>query len=281
VCGIFDPKDPGAWYQVVRSGFEGGAPDPHVVFVTWRDLQVCALLFETDNPPYVVKNPSGKGPFQYEVSWRDGTLTRSARKHELLKILLPLQKLPEIELQEATLTAGTADDRADVKWLLTMKAYVTPPPGVQIDLPFHKASFEIWLNGHRGISLPLLEHIRISPRSSYEGSSASRIAATSTEITLNGPGSVEIRCSGRSMRSNENPDRTTRQHIVGRVLPTHAEVARMFECDLLPSQDSNAFSVGKWVYPPHRVAEKTTPDVVINLPEPSYSPFPPLPKPEG
>lgn len=281
VCGISDPKDPGAWYEVVRSGVEGAAPDPHVVFVTWRDLQVCALLFETDNPPYVVKNPSGKGPFQYEVSWREGTLTRSARKHELLKILLPLQKLPEIEIQEATLTAGTIDDHAEVKWLLTMKAYVTPPPEVQIDLPFHKISFELWLNGHRDIAVPLAELIRIAPRSYYEGSSTPRIAATSTEITLSGPGSVEIRCSGRSTRSQEKPDRATQQHIVGRVLPSHAEVARMFECDLLPSQDSNDFSVGKWVYPSHRVAEKVTPDFLMHLPERSHSPFPPLPKPEG
>jgi hypothetical protein len=281
VCGISETKDPGAWYEVVRSGFEGAAPDLRVVFVTWHDRQVCALLFETDNPPYVVKNASGKGPFQYEVSWRDGTLTRSARKHELLKILVPLQKLPEIELQEATLTAGTRDDRAEVRWLLTMKAYVTPPPGVQIDLPFHKTSFEIWLNGHHDVTVPLEEHVRISPRSSYEGSSIPRIAATSTEITLSGPGSIEIRCSGQSKRSQEVPDRATQQHIVGHVRPAHAEVARMFECDLLPSQDSNDFSVGKWVYPPHRVSEKTTPDFVINLPEPSYSPFAPLPKPEG
>jgi hypothetical protein len=278
VCGISAPKDPGAWYQVVRSAFDGAPPDVQIVFVTWRDRQVCALLFETDNPPYVVKNTSGKGPFQHEVSWREGTLTRSAHKHELLKLLLPLQRLPQIEVQEATLTAGTADDPAYVSWNLTIKAYVIPPKGVEIDLPFHKASFELWLNGVRDVTISLTDRVRIVPRESSENSSSPRITATASEITITGPGSIEIRCSGRS---SERPQRIARQHVVGHVLPVHAEAACTFDFDLLSSQDSNDFSIGKWVYPPHRVTQKTAPNFVIDLPEPFESPFPPLPKPSG
>lgn len=281
VCGISDPEDPGAWYEVVRSKIEGAPPDLQAVFVPWRGLQVCALLFETDNPPYLAKNISGTGPFQYDVPWRDGTLTRSARKHELLKLLVPLQKLPEVEVHEVTLTAGRNDDRASVSWLLTMKLYVTPPVGAQVDLPFHKSSFELWVNGRREAVVAFQEHVRMTPRGSYEGSSVPRIASTSTEITISGPGSIEIRCNGRSAQSQDAPERMAQQHIVGRILPANAEIARILECDLLPSQDSQDFSVGRWVYPPHRVTEKTTPDFSVNMPEPLAYPFAPLRRPEG
>ena len=55
---------------------------------------VLALHFATDRAPYVVKCPSS-GRSELEVPWRRGTRTRSARRHELLKLLLPAVSTPD------------------------------------------------------------------------------------------------------------------------------------------------------------------------------------------
>lgn len=65
-----------------------------------------ALLFETDRAPYLVKNPlfgkQGGGSVSWEVPWREGTSTRSARRPELLSILAPASRLPLVEILDAS-----------------------------------------------------------------------------------------------------------------------------------------------------------------------------------
>lgn len=67
---------------------------------------VVAVTFASDRAPYVVK--TGKGNQLFEVPMREGTGTRSARRDELLRILIPTTRLPEVISVEGDLYAEYA-----------------------------------------------------------------------------------------------------------------------------------------------------------------------------
>ena len=98
---------------------------------------VVAIVFETNRPPYVVKNKREGGAISADVPWRDATKIRSATRSELLKVLSPLQALPHVEILLASFhpERGTPNG----SWLLLMEMYVTPPMGIpSIVIPEHK-----------------------------------------------------------------------------------------------------------------------------------------------
>jgi hypothetical protein len=81
------------WAQVVSYFDDSTAPAmvDHLSFALEGE-HVSVLYFETDQSPYVVKK---KG--ERLVMWREGTLTRSAKRSELLKLMVPLEPLPIVE----------------------------------------------------------------------------------------------------------------------------------------------------------------------------------------
>lgn len=105
VVGVGDAELQEWWPQVAR-WFEGIEPSLTDLRVPTGDRLVLALLFPTDRPPYVVKNPKGGAP-QFEVPWRDGTRIRTAKREELLRLLLPARLTPSFE---------TISARVSVNW---------------------------------------------------------------------------------------------------------------------------------------------------------------------
>jgi hypothetical protein len=71
----------------------------------FNDVTLVALCFETDRAPYVVLNAdfgTVRGdPAKREVPWREGNSTRSAKRQELLRLLAPTVRLPEVEILSA------------------------------------------------------------------------------------------------------------------------------------------------------------------------------------
>jgi hypothetical protein len=103
-----DPAYFSKWYQQVCSEFEEIAPAVIDVALPFADGIICmALQFDTDRAPYVTKNPvagqPNSGPVSLEVPWRAATSIRSATRREILKILLPYEMLPEIDVLEVSL----------------------------------------------------------------------------------------------------------------------------------------------------------------------------------
>jgi hypothetical protein len=96
------------WSSQIESRFDQGVAPllRHSVRVVVgnSDHSVMALLFETDRTPYVVKNKGGGSP-EREVPIRDGTRTRSAHRHELLRMLAPAIGVPNVILLDATISA--------------------------------------------------------------------------------------------------------------------------------------------------------------------------------
>jgi hypothetical protein len=96
------------WWPQVEKWFDEVTPELTSFMVpVVEGVSVCALAFRTDRAPYVVKT-DGKGPIHREVPWRSGTSTRSAKRRELLRILLPAIALPEVELVSARTVATHA-----------------------------------------------------------------------------------------------------------------------------------------------------------------------------
>ena len=73
-----------------------------------------ALLFETDRAPFVVRYPSD-GQGSHEVPWRDGTGVRTARRSDLLSILVPIKQRAAFEVLEAELVCEHGPQQ-DLHW---------------------------------------------------------------------------------------------------------------------------------------------------------------------
>lgn len=129
------------WYPSVGKYFDSFAPRLTSLNISVDSLTVVALLFETDRFPFVVKNPTYNspdgGPVEFEVPWRSGTRTRSARREDLIRLITPLIKKPKIEV------LGGSLELCSTYSLLTLDIYITALFDVCITLPFHNC--KVWL----------------------------------------------------------------------------------------------------------------------------------------
>lgn len=90
------------WWAQVRAEFDQQPPTLiQNVAAPVGDNSVVALLFDTTRAPFVTKNPVVGGPVVLEVPWREGNATRSARREDLIRILVPAVRVPEVELLDA------------------------------------------------------------------------------------------------------------------------------------------------------------------------------------
>jgi hypothetical protein len=101
-----------------------------------EDKTVVALYFETDRAPFVVKVPQG-GAVEREVPWREGTRVLSAKRAELLQILVPRTSNPEVEILDCLLRATGAGEETP-RWFLEVLLYLVPRREERLVFPFHR-----------------------------------------------------------------------------------------------------------------------------------------------
>ncbi|BCW84095.1 hypothetical protein NicSoilE8_17680 [Arthrobacter sp. NicSoilE8] len=92
------------WWGQITPRFDHTPPEMirHIaVPVGENGEHVVAVAFASDRAPYVVK--TGNANPSLEVPMREGTGTRSARRDELLRILIPAVRLPQIVVLGASL----------------------------------------------------------------------------------------------------------------------------------------------------------------------------------
>lgn len=96
------------WWASMSSCFDPPAPEleHHRVVSVGEHQTVTALRFLTDGSPYVIKGGGQDGTLEREVPIRDGTRTRSARRDELLRLLVPAVGPPSAQLLSANLNAN-------------------------------------------------------------------------------------------------------------------------------------------------------------------------------
>jgi hypothetical protein len=95
------------WWAAVASRFDPPAPEleHHLIVHIGEGQAVTALRFLTDRSPYVILGGGESGSLEREVPIRDGTRTRSARRDELLRLLIPAVAPPSAQLLAAKLRA--------------------------------------------------------------------------------------------------------------------------------------------------------------------------------
>jgi hypothetical protein len=89
------------WLAGLTSFFDGFPPTlSNDVNIIIQDKSVVALLFDTEQgAPYVVRRGSGGSYPEYVVPWREGTAKRTARRHELLRILVSKRGLADLKAE--------------------------------------------------------------------------------------------------------------------------------------------------------------------------------------
>ena len=195
-----------SWYSTVVSQFDGTAPESTSIAVPYRGLTLLALLFETDRAPFVVKNPSG-GLVQFEVPWRDGTAIRSAGRAELIQLLVPLQRLPVLQLLAGLLRVYLVRAEDPWQWHASLQLYVASLVHGTVVIPFHQCSATLQV-GHHLPETPLVD-LALRPPPLHFGLGGRLITAdtprpqpdsltidgTRTELIVQGPGKFELDAS--------------------------------------------------------------------------------------
>jgi hypothetical protein len=193
------------WYPRVESHFDGLAPGMISYSVPTGDDTVVALLFETERVPFVVSNPcfgrQGGGAVAREVPWREGTRVRSAKREDLLRLLSPLQVLPDIEVLDGLLAAEWRgpDDDVCLSWSLALTLYVVPRGDQRIVIPFHKCESKFAVS--EDVGWTTLEGLRLYPPQVAHGPTirgvtpklSETIRGTPDEVLIHGPGKLHLR----------------------------------------------------------------------------------------
>jgi hypothetical protein len=195
----FASADPAGWLRQLHAQFDGLGPSVQTLSVPTTSGDVYALLFDTARRPFVVKNPvHGKpdgGPVSLEVPWREGTSVRSARREDLIRLLVPPSLLPMCEILAVDASASrVAGPKAHVvAWSVDIQLYLTPRTSDMVVLPFHRASLELLNPGQPALQM---SNISVAPLSRFTPSGfkpdSQTIASTSSELIINGPGRVEV-----------------------------------------------------------------------------------------
>lgn len=209
------PMEVSTWYEQVKAEFdERIAPTMKDLNIPYNGKTVVALFFETERFPFVVKTIGEK----LEVPWREGTATRSAKRSELLKLLVPLQNLPGIEVLDGEVRIEQ-NNIGEKWWRVQMQLYIEPQRGVDLTIPFHRcrASLEVTPSNIAAA----LGGIRLYPRRSSDKNFYKTIEATYDELLVYGPGRVNFSASAAvtSLPSDLNHD----AQINACLLPVGAE----------------------------------------------------------
>jgi hypothetical protein len=180
-----------SWYEKVKAQFDGLAPEMTDLNIPISDRTVVALLFETDRVPFVIKNPvygKRKGGIEFEIPWRENTATRTARRAQLIKLLSPLQKVPQLEILNGDLICSPLKDGSplDLEWKLHLEIYIsTNQPDTHIFIPYHRCKASFLLKDlYR--TFPFETLILSTAKDSLT------ISATRTEIRIEGPGIAHL-----------------------------------------------------------------------------------------
>lgn len=135
-----DPIDLANWWPEFSKAFDEVAPaiNDHVINVG-EGKTVTALVFSTDQTPYVVKTGAQDGRAEREVPIRSGTRTRSAKRYELVRLLHPASSVPNVALLWGILTAAPSE-RATGSLLLEahMEMFVDQRTDEVLVFPYHR-----------------------------------------------------------------------------------------------------------------------------------------------
>ena len=195
IPGVEDREFSDWWAQVKREFDDGLAPelDNSPVAVPVEGVTVVAVAMDTARPPYVVKNTEG-GRIGYWVPWREGNATRAARHADLLRLLVPMQVLPDVDVLWASVdTHDYVPDEEPrtplTQWLVAVVFYAAVPGLASIVFPAHRVHATLHLGPDAGAVLGLdLRHMG----QPHPGRAHPMMDVSQEQLVLRGAGSIRV-----------------------------------------------------------------------------------------
>lgn len=136
-------KEVVSWYPRLAAQFDGPAPRfSKCCNVAVAGSSVAAIVFSTDEPPYVIRKADGTT----EVPWRVGDFTSTASRDDLLGLLSRYAHVPEAQVLSAELSA-TDRDAGDWYVILSLRMYLKPRTRRPVTIPLHECSGSFLLCG--------------------------------------------------------------------------------------------------------------------------------------
>jgi hypothetical protein len=238
----------------VKSCFDGLYPTICELSVPIDDTSVFALVIETDRAPFVVKNPRygmDPGPVALEVPFRDGTAIRSARREDLIRILVPQSRSPAWEVLSGVLKVWDFENHPQkaphFAWRVELDVYFTPRSAGRLIYPAHRAAIELLRPGESAwepAEVSFTTAWAYSPVSGVRDLSFT-IRATPHEALVDGPGALKV--VGQTCRRRESlPEGNlrVRMRLAGIDVPEPVEAD--LELTAVPPVDA-AIATWKWV----------------------------------
>ena len=196
VIGV-EPEKFEDWWAQVKSYFDGDPPTLTDAHIYDGEKVLKCLSFQTTEPPYVVKNPKHGGA--WVVPWREGTSLRTAKRKDLIRLLLPRKTLPGVDVMggRGSLSPHSAPWPVKAGYMLNFEItlYLFPRQGTKVTIPFHRCQCILSdHSGHNSTDIAELwmqsDYLTQSTGGSLPDSST--IIVTPNELTLNGSGKCKI-----------------------------------------------------------------------------------------
>jgi len=138
----------GAWWRTITRWLDDPPPEPHARILHSKGKSVVALMFDTSYVPMVVRRPmENAGRLvpdhdSLEIPWRGVTDARSARRRDLVEMLLASAQAPQFEIIEGLLDLVATTRGADgpQAMRLTIRTYVDLPVGADTVIPKHRCA---------------------------------------------------------------------------------------------------------------------------------------------
>ena len=197
--GVVDFKDEeiSEWIAKYKNEFDNVYPEIKDIIVPYNSQKIVALLIKTDRFPYVIKNPLfgsvGQGPIQYEIPRRENAATRTAKREDIISLLVPIIQTPQIEILGSKLICEkkvNINNQVVFSWFLDLEIYVISTSEQVIVIPFHKCSAKIKSESNelsfRGVAL------RPPPNYAYSAKGSIYIESSQSELLIKGPGKVKV-----------------------------------------------------------------------------------------
>lgn len=191
----FVDDDIATWFSQVKSFFDGEAPAMIDVRVTCDGGKVLSLLFDTTRVPFVVKRDLtgdvAADEVHREIPWRSGTMVRSARRHELFSVLMPLEILPQVEILGADLMSLQDSPNSICYWHMAVNMFMVPSSNRLTVIPIHKCDAVAWI-AHE-LDCERLDRLNIIASGPSMGEKqSSSFFSTGSEIVFDRPGCVTL-----------------------------------------------------------------------------------------
>lgn len=214
-----DMDDLAAWWPQVESVFDELCPSPTFVHVSVdEDKTLLGAGFDTSRPPYVVRLQADAP--NREVPWREGTRVRSANRHDLLRLLVPLAGHPEVAVLSGRVDVqikGSEEDEEALRgtyydphaakpdnmeadhllWSGRVTIYIDCPFNQTMSFPDHRCAAEVAIGDSPPIAFQA--KLYVAPGSHRSESPGGRLAERGDrQLVVAGPGPVSVDFSGES-----------------------------------------------------------------------------------